>query len=272
MKIVLDWELGASGSVVALGMFDGVHFGHQVLLSRARVLARRKRLPFVVHTFSEHPLNLLNNAKVPPLLTTAEERAALMEQAGVDVLNAVHFTEEIRDMLPEVFIGELVRQWKPKAVVVGFNYSFGRHGAGTPLFLKELGHALGFQTYIVPAIQDRGQTISATVIRELIAAGNVRDARGMLDRFYTREYTVRNQKRGYCELQAVENGKLIPPPGLYRALADWNDHVIPLLLRIRKGNRATCRTLSNRKLPPEVTFQLMCQWIPSQNRKKLDLR
>ena len=190
MKVCMDETTHTQASVVALGMFDGVHAGHQVLLRRARKLADMYGVPLVVQTFAQHPLCQIAPERCPPQLTTYAERLACLEKTGVDILYAPPFTTEMRDMPPEDFIGHLVRRWHPRAVVVGFNYTFGRGGEGTPALLHMVGHALGFETSIVPEIRIDGISVSSTHIRRLLAEGNTAVARAYLGRAYTRDAEI----------------------------------------------------------------------------------
>ena len=101
MQIIADESFTCDRSVVALGMFDGVHIGHRVLLQRARALADQRGVPLIVRTFLEHPLQVIAPEKCPPRLCTFEERNALMEEMGVDVLVAQPFTRDTMELLPE---------------------------------------------------------------------------------------------------------------------------------------------------------------------------
>ena len=139
MQIVLDEKYCAKSSVLALGMFDGVHIGHRVLLERAAHLAKERNVPLVVCTFQQHPLQVIAPEKCPPMLSTFEERNQLMEAMGVDVLCAMPFTRDVMDMLPEEYVGQLVRRFHTVAVVCGYNHTFGRKGQGTPALLDALG-------------------------------------------------------------------------------------------------------------------------------------
>ena len=116
MQTVLDGRYAADRSVVALGMFDGVHIGHQVLLKKGRALADRQGVPLVTCTFMDHPLQLIAPDKCPPMLTTFDERVRLMESLGVDVLYAMPFDRSVMDMPPEDYVGHLVRQFHPTAI------------------------------------------------------------------------------------------------------------------------------------------------------------
>ena len=100
MQIILHQSYQTDRSVVALGMFDGVHIGHRVLLERAAALAKRHHAPLVVCTFQEHPLQVIAPEKCPPQLTTFEERCQLMESLGVDVRCAMPFSKETMSMPP----------------------------------------------------------------------------------------------------------------------------------------------------------------------------
>ena len=118
MKVILNGKHSEESSVLALGMFDGVHIGHQVLLERARTLHMRRGAPLVVCTFARHPMELIAPEKAPRLLTTLEERISLISHAGADVFFAMPFDEQMRDQPPECYVGELVRRLHPKAEVV----------------------------------------------------------------------------------------------------------------------------------------------------------
>ena len=118
MQTVLDGRYAADRSVVALGMFDGVHIGHQVLLKKGRALADRQGVPLVACTFMDHPLQLIAPDKCPPMLTTFDERVRLMESLGVDVFYAMPFDRSVMDMPPEDYVGHLVRQFHPTDVAI----------------------------------------------------------------------------------------------------------------------------------------------------------
>lgn len=177
MKVILNGKHSEESSVLALGMFDGVHIGHQVLLERARTLHMRWGAPLVVCTFARHPMELIAPERAPRLLTTLEERISLISHAGADVFFAMPFDEQMRDQPPECYVGELVRRLHPKAVVCGYNHSFGAGGSGSPALLQALGAALGFEVSVVPPITLHGQEVSSTAIRQKLAQGDVSGAR-----------------------------------------------------------------------------------------------
>jgi riboflavin kinase / FMN adenylyltransferase len=180
MRICSEDGVRTEASVLALGMFDGVHLGHQALLKQARALADQYGVPMVVMTFDRHPLSLIAPAIAPPMLTTAQERMRLIEAQGADIVCVVPFTKEVRDIAPEAFVRLLAERWHPRAVVIGFNYNFGKHGAGTPETMKELGAAAGFETVVVPEVRLGGQTVSSTRIRQLLAEGNTAEAEKLM--------------------------------------------------------------------------------------------
>lgn len=232
MKIVLDNSYRAERSVVALGMFDGVHIGHRVLLQRAAALARQRGVPLVVCTFLDHPLHRIAPEKCPPMLCSFEERNALMEALGVDVLCAQPFTAEMMDMLPEEYVGHLVRRFHPTDVVCGYNHTFGRKGEGTPALLSALGAALGFQTSIVPKITLDGRDVSSTVIRTLLAEGRVAEAALLLDRPY-RLHAVLTERTGMaCQARLTQEGKQTLPDGAYRASCLSGDRRYPVAVTL----------------------------------------
>ncbi len=240
MQIVLDGRYKTDRSVVALGMFDGVHIGHRVLLKRGRVLADRLAVPLVACTFQEHPLRVIAPESCPPMLTTFEERARLMEALGVDVLDAMPFDRRIMDMLPEEYVGQLVRRFHPRAVVCGYNHTFGRQGQGSPALLNALGGALGFETSIVPKITLMGKEVSSTAIRAALSRGEARNAFRLLGRPYERCISVISRRGDCCEMMLMPDGKQEMPSGEYRVLYSQGEKSYPALLRVRGAGRADC--------------------------------
>lgn len=264
MQIVLDGRVGTDASVVALGTFDGVHAGHRVLLAKAKAVARRMRLPMVVQTFAQHPLTLIDPEKVPPLLTTLQERAALIEAEGADIFYAETFTAAVRDMPPEDFVGHLVRRWKPRAVVVGFNYSFGARGAGNPALLRALGQALGFQTYVVPAIRVDGAPVSSSGIRTLLLAGRPEQARLLLSRPYQLQGTAQRTGSNLWRITPAEDGKLRMPQGSYRVLLQGGEAMYPALARVLSDGDILCGLVDAAPLEATATVRFMTAWPRKQ--------
>lgn len=260
MQIVLDERAGAEASVVALGMFDGVHAGHRVLLAKAKAVAQCMRLPMAVQTFAQHPLTLIDPQKAPPLLTTLQERAALIEAEGADIFSADAFTETVRDLPPEDFVGYLVRRWKPRAVVVGFNYSFGFRGAGSPALLRALGQALGFETYIVPAIRVGDTPVSSSGIRALLLAGLPEQARVLLSRPYQVQGTARQNENGLWQITPAQDGKLRMPAGTYRALLPSDKAAYPALVRVRADGDICCGGVPAAHFMDLATVQFLTAW------------
>ena len=235
MLTILDGKYKADRSVVALGMFDGVHIGHRVLLERGAALARQKGVPLVVCTFQEHPLSVIAPDKCPPQLTTFPERIRLMEEMGVDVFCAQPFTQDVMETPAADYVGELVRRFHPVDVVCGYNHTYGRKGEGTPALLEVLGGALSFGVSVVPKITLDGQDVSSTVIRSLLARGDAAQARAMLGRPYRLEGQIEKRKGSLCTLRLTESRKQPLHPGDYRALVCTDGKRIPALVRLTEG-------------------------------------
>ncbi len=233
MEISLDGKATTERCVLALGMFDGMHLGHQVLLKRAKILARQKGIPLVVCTFATHPMQVICPEKCPTMLTTLDERAHLMEALGVDLLCAQPFDKRVMERAPEEYVGFLCQRFHPRFVVVGYNHTYGKSGAGTPALLAALGGALGFETDIVPKITLDGEDVSATVIRGLLSQGQAAKACHMLGRPYMREAV----SAGEGSFTMVPNGKQDVPAGVYRVLAEMGGKRCPATLTVtREGH------------------------------------
>ncbi len=181
--------------VLVLGMFDGVHRGHQALLMRGGELAQEMDFPLCVLSFEPHPLRVIAPEKAPPLLNTLPEKARIMQSFGVDELCITTFNRERADQSPEDFMEEMVATYAPVVVVCGFNFTFGKGGKGTGKMLREYGKKHGFRTVIVPEVIVEGATVSSTRIRKVLAAGDIPMVNRLLGTGYTLSGKVENGKQ-----------------------------------------------------------------------------
>jgi riboflavin kinase / FMN adenylyltransferase len=185
-------------SVVTIGEFDGVHRGHQRIISRAMTDAAELRLPVVVVTFDPHPDEVVRPGSHPPLLCTASRRSQLLSGLGVDAVCVLPFTLEFSRLGPDEFVRTvLVERLRAARVVVGANFRFGHKAAGDVALLAELGEKYDFTAEGVPLLAENGVTISSTSIRAMLAAGDVARAAHDLGRPHRVEgVVVRGQQRG----------------------------------------------------------------------------
>ena len=205
-------EMALRGCIVAVGTFDGVHIGHQALISRAVSLAREAGVSCVVFTFRNHPMSVLAPDRVPPSLSSPEERRRVFASLGVDFMIEELFTKELAALSAEDFLTRLVGELAPQAVVVGENFSFGAGGHGTPEFLTEKGKEMGFHVEKMPLLSYAGQTVSSTRIRALLSEGDVRLAGELLGRpFSMAGVVVHGDERG--RTLGFPTANLLPPKG-----------------------------------------------------------
>ena len=180
--VLLDDARKFSGgrSVVALGMFDGVHLGHRALLLETVHIARIENIRSVCFTFDRHPLELLDPPRAPKALLTREARREKIARLGVEVLIEQPFTHAFASLSPEGFIEFLHAALHPHTVVAGYNYSFGENGRGTAEALTALGNSWGFNVRIIEPVCANGAPVSSTAIRLLIEAGDMEGAQAYL--------------------------------------------------------------------------------------------
>lgn len=208
-------------SVVTIGNFDGVHVGHRQLLRRVVELGRENDLRPVVLTFHPHPTCVVAPQRAPRLLTTIEERVALIREQGVADVVILPFTPEVARLTPEQFVEQmLVGDLHARIVMVGDNFRFGHKQAGDIKTLTELGSRFGFQTHIVGVVNCRGRVVSSSEIRQLIEAGDVAMAARLLDRPYPLAGDVVSghgigSKQTVPTLNLSTKAEVIPANGVY---------------------------------------------------------
>ncbi|MDX2151492.1 MAG: bifunctional riboflavin kinase/FAD synthetase [Bryobacteraceae bacterium] len=170
-------------SAVTIGNFDGVHAGHRQLLQTVVRLAHENDWIPTAVTFHPHPTKVVAPHRAPRLLTTPEERAALMRSEGIESVLIVAFTEAFAQQTPDEFVRQiLVEGLNARAVCVGDNFRFGHRQAGDIHALRVLGAQYGFEVHVIPGIKVRGRMASSSEIRNLIETGNVSLAGRLLGR------------------------------------------------------------------------------------------
>lgn len=208
-------------SALTIGNFDGVHYGHRQILRRVTALAAEHSWRPSVLTFDPHPTRVVAPDRTPPLMTSPEERARLMQEEGIEQVLILPFTRELAMLSPEEFARKLlVEALGARAVLVGDNFHFGHRQAGNVAVLAELGLQLGFTTEIVAAIRYRGQIVSSSAIRQLIEAGNVsRAARCLTHPYQITGQVVKGRgigsKQTVPTLNLATDAQVLPAKGVY---------------------------------------------------------
>ncbi len=216
-------------SVVTLGVFDGVHLGHQRIVEE--VVRARKRLG--IHqchlvTFDPHPLVVTHSRMTPPILTTIEERVALLSRFELDGIFLLRFDERIAAMDYRVFLEQyLIRPFDMKHLVLGYDCHFGRNREGSPEQVVREGPKYGFSVKVVPAVEWGDEIISSTRVRNALIEGDLEKANALLGHPYLLSGVVapgHGMGRGLgfptANLTIVDPFKLWPPRGVYAVRAD----------------------------------------------------
>ncbi len=213
--------MSAAGTVLTIGNFDGVHAGHRHLLQCVRELAREHNLTPAVLTFDPHPTKVVAPDRAPRLLSTIEERVALIHEQGVKDVTVLPFTREIAMLFPHEFVERIVvNQLHARFVLVGGNFHFGHQKSGNVDTLTELGLRFGFETRVIPAVRKRGWLVSSSAVRKLIDAGDVAMAGRLLERPYALSGCVVSghgvgSKQTVPTLNLSTAAEVIPAKGVY---------------------------------------------------------
>ena len=211
---------GPGGSVVSIGVFDGVHLGHRAILSGNVSRARSSGARPTVVTFRDHPKQLLLG-RAPRTLTSLEHRLELFRRAGIEHTLVLAFDERLRAMSAAQFAAEvLVRGLSARTFVLGFDSKFGNSRSGTPEELRRLGYTVE----VVEQVLVRGRAVSSTAIREAVELGDLEAAREMLGRPFSVFGEVVHgdglgRRLGFPTANVDPHHELLPPRGVYACWA-----------------------------------------------------
>ena len=206
--------------VVTLGVFDGVHLGHQKVIQKTINLAKNKNGESIILTFDRHPKSFLSQTQ-QSCITSLEHRLVLFKQLGVDMTVVLEFSRKIAEISAEEFIDKVIHEWLgAKVVVLGFNCSFGKGKRGNASMVQDYAEKCGFEVITCDSVEFEGEITSSTKIRKKIIKGDLQKAKGMLGRRVSVLGTIikgsgRGKGLGFPTANLNLHHEIRPPSGVY---------------------------------------------------------
>ncbi len=231
------------GTLVSIGVFDGMHLGHRTLIRELVEQARAKKLLSAVITFRQHPMALLAPGETVPSLTSLTERIRLIKEMGVDIVITLTFSHELAELGAQPFVLMLQQYLKIQGMILGWDFALGRHREGSLEALHEMGKKLGFTTEVVGPVKYNGEIISSTAIRQALSNGDMAKANAMLGRPFSLEGSViagegRGAELGFPTANLdLDPHQALPLDGVYAAIAHFDGKTLPAATFI--GRRPT---------------------------------
>ena len=241
-----EFQFGGRKVSLAIGMFDGVHLGHQQVIRQAVADAEQHEGLALAITFDRHPNSIIAPQRVPPLIYSDSQKLRAIAALGVNAALIIPFTQEFSAQPAHEFVGLLARQLAPLfSVCVGSSFVFGHKRSGNVQVLQRLGRELGFVVHGSAAVSLDGEIVSSTRIRDAVRAGELDRASQMLGREYAlRGEVIRGdelgRKLGFPTANLDVRGRLAPPNGVYAAHAYIEDRRFRAVANI--GHRPTLRS------------------------------
>jgi len=223
MEIIYDHRsyLAALPSSLTIGNFDGVHLGHQRILTRLVQSARASGTTSVVLSFEPHPLQLLIPKKAPIRITPIVDKISIINKWNLDILGVLEFNKAFSELSGEQFVKQIILGiFRAKHLFVGNNFIFGHRRSGNVLLLQELSKKFNFVVHIVPQVVVRGFRVSSSRIRDLIQCGKISTANRLLGRYHTISGPIvpgrgLGKKLLLPTLNILPTTELVPSPGVY---------------------------------------------------------
>ena len=232
-----------SDNYVALGSFDGLHYGHLSLVRKTVEVAREKNGKSMVFTYKNNPKTIVKPDSVPKLIMDLDTKLEYLEEENVDIVVLRSFTKEFMSMEAENFIKLLCEDYNVKGIVVGFNFRFGHKNLGNVDVLKNLQKKYGYELYIMDPYTYKGNAISSTRIRNCILEGEVKEATNMLSKPYSIKGKVIHGRHigrtiGFPTANLEFNDKMvIPGKGVYYTNVKYKDRTFKGITSV--GNNPT---------------------------------
>jgi riboflavin kinase / FMN adenylyltransferase len=232
MKIfrhIEDQELSTSGTVATMGNFDGIHLGHQTLVRNTVEESKRLGYPSTVLTFEPHPLKVLAPERAPSLILSYEDKMALLQSLGIDIVVAQRFDRQFASIAADEFVRRfLVERLKIKKLWVGRDLRFGQGRRGGTDDLLRLAADGGFEVGVLDPILLDGIRISSSRIRQLVEEGRVDEVRPMLGRYHFVSGRIvtghrRGRELGFPTANIATQTEVLPLNGIYATLAQLKD-------------------------------------------------
>jgi riboflavin kinase/FMN adenylyltransferase len=227
MRLVTDSDIDGGiiiSSAITIGNFDGVHRGHMEIFSHLISCARLRGLQSVVVTFDPHPLKVVSVEQPPPMITTFDQKVALIGSAGVEYLVVVPFTADFARMTADDFVRDfLCESLGMRHIIIGHDYAFGKGREGNFRTLERIGADKGFTLEDMEPIADKGVVFSSSLARRLIAAGDMQAASDILGRYHMISGTVVHGRDignslGFPTANISTRNELLPPDGVYAVM------------------------------------------------------
>ena len=231
------------GTLLTIGVFDGVHLGHQHLINRLIHQAADNNLISCVVTFNTHPDVVLSNKTRLPRLTTVEEKTDLMKRVGVDIVVPLTFSKELAALSAREFIELLREHLRMCGLVIGPDFALGRGREGDKAYLTSLGEEMGFTVEAVEPLMLENAPVSSTAIREALAKGDMKTTSKLLGHYFCLSGPVvggseRGQVLGFPTANiGVDSDHALPADGVYATLGHIGDRVYKSVTNI--GTRPT---------------------------------
>lgn len=221
-----------NGTYIALGSFDGLHIGHMSLVNKTIRLAEKNNAKSMVFTFRNHPLMTINPEMSPKLIMDNSSKLHIFEKVGLDIINMVDFNKSFMEISPEDFVINLVKHYKVKGLIVGFNYRFGYKNLGDVELLKKMSKTCNFSLNIIEPIKFKGHVVSSSFIRNIISdEGDMKKVTKLLTRPFMIQGSVIKGKQlgrtlGFPTVNLDYNKKFIlPKGGVYYTVVEYNGRI-----------------------------------------------
>ncbi len=215
-------------SVVTIGVFDGVHIGHQAVIKKVVMRSRAIGARAIAITFDPHPMKLLSASHFVPSLISLKHRIRLIKELGIDSVTVLKFDRKMADITAEKFVKNiLIKRFNTKEVFVGEDFRFGAGAEADANILKEIGRAYAIKVNIVKDVKKDGAVVSSSIIRQFVVRGEIDMASGLLGRSYSILGTVVGGAKlarvlGYPTANLNPHHEAVPPSGVYAVKIIFN--------------------------------------------------